>query len=73
MEDMVRKFKGIDDAYVIQSGREVRAMVSPQGVSDDEMTDLSNEIATTLRKELTFPGQIKVTVVRESKFTDYAK
>lgn len=73
MEDMVRQFRGIDAAYVIQSGREVRAMVSPEGVSDDEMMDLSNEIATSLRKELTFPGQVKVTVVRESKFTDYAK
>ena len=64
MEEMVKKFRGIDSAFVIQSGREVRAMVSPEGVTDDEMLDLSHEIATTLRKELTFPGQIKVTVVR---------
>lgn len=73
MEDLVSGFAGIESAFVMQAGREVRAMVQPAGVSDDEIVDLSQNIASRLRSELTFPGQVRVTVVRESKFTDYAK
>jgi ribonucrease Y len=73
MEDFIRKNSKIENAYVIQAGREVRAMVAPQSLSDSEIVDLSQEIASSLRKELTFPGQIKVTVVRESRAQDFAK
>jgi len=73
MEKVCKSFEGIHDAYVLQAGREVRALVNPSGVSDSEVVDLSNDIASKLRQELTFPGQVRVTVVRESKFVDFAK
>ncbi len=73
MEKVCKSFAGIQDAYVLQAGREVRALVNPTGVSDSEVVDLSNDIASKLRQELTFPGQVRVTVVRESKFVDFAK
>lgn len=73
MEKLILGFKGIEQAFVLQAGREVRALVTPTGVSDQEVIDLSNDIASKLRQELTFPGQVRVTVVRESKFVDYAK
>lgn len=73
MEEIVNSFKGIDESFVIQAGREIRALVSPTGVADQEVVDLSNEIAFQLRKELTFPGQVRVTVLRESKQVDFAK
>lgn len=73
MEDLVKGFSEIEDAFVMQAGREVRAMVTPAGVTDEEIIDLSQDVASKLRKELTFPGQVRVTVVRESKYTDFAK
>ena len=73
MEDIVNSFDGIQESFVIQAGREIRAMVSPSGVSDKDVLDLSHDIAHRLRKELTFPGQVKVTVLRESKQVDFAK
>ena len=73
MESLVNGLEGIDESYVIQAGREIRAIVSPSGISDNEVVNLSNDIAFKLRKELTFPGQVKVTVLRESKQIDYAK
>lgn len=73
MEEIVNDFQGISESFVIQAGREIRVIVSPSGVSDSNVVDLSNDIAYKLRKELSFPGQVKVTVVRESKQVDYAK
>lgn len=73
MESIVKEFEGIEKAFVLQAGREVRAMVSPDGLSDDEIVDISNEIVAKLRDELTFPGQVRISVVRESKYVDYAK
>lgn len=73
MEDIVNSFPDIAESFVIQAGREIRALVKPTGVSDSNVIDVSNEIAFQLRKELTFPGQIRVTVLRESKQVDFAK
>jgi ribonuclease Y len=73
MEKLVKDFSGIEDAYVMQAGNEIRALVRPSGVNDHEVVDLANDIASKLRQEMTFPGQVKVTVVRESRFVDYAK
>lgn len=72
MEDIIKGFEGIDSAYVLQAGREVRALVTPERLSDSEAAHLSNEIASKLRQELTFPGQVRITVVRESKYVEYA-
>ena len=73
MESLVNNFKGIENSFVIQAGREIRAIVNPDGITDDGVVNLSHDIASTLRKELSFPGQVKVTVLRESKFTEFAK
>ncbi|MBP9706919.1 MAG: ribonuclease Y [Oligoflexales bacterium] len=73
MEELVKGFENIDRAYVMQAGRELRAIVTSRGVSDEEVTDIANDIASALRKELSFPGQVRVSVMRESKFVDYAK
>lgn len=73
MEQIVKGFDGIEEAFVLQAGREVRALVSPEGLSDDEIIDISNNIVSKLRNELTFPGQIRISVLRESKYVDYAK
>lgn len=73
MEKIVKDFAAIEDAYIMQAGNEVRAMVRPSGVSDRDVVDLANDIASKLRQELTFPGQVRVTVVRESRFSDVAK
>lgn len=73
MEKIVKDFEGIDDAYIMQAGNEIRAMVTPSGVSDHQVSDLASDIASKLRHEMTFPGQVRVTVVRESRSTDFAK
>jgi ribonuclease Y len=73
MEGLVNSIRGIQESYVIQAGREVRALVTPTGVSDTEVIDIANEIAHRLRKEMTFPGQVKVIVLRESKYAEFAK
>lgn len=73
MEDLVRGLDEIESCYVIQAGREIRAMVKPSGISDNEIVDLANDIAFKLRKEITFPGQVKVSITRESSHIAYAK
>jgi ribonucrease Y len=73
MEKMVNSFEGIQNSYVIQAGREIRALVTPTLASDAAVADLANDIAHKLRKEMTFPGQVKVTVLRESKHVEFAQ
>lgn len=73
MEEIVKDFEGIEEAFVLQAGREVRALVSPGGLNDEEIIDISNNIVSKLRNELTFPGQVRISVLRESKYIDYAK
>lgn len=72
MESIVQTFEGIESAVVLQAGREVRALVSPDGTHDQDVTDLSNDIAHKLRQELTFPGQVRITVLKESKHVEFA-
>ncbi len=73
MESVVKTFEGISDAFVMQAGREIRAMVTPTSGSDQEIVSLTQEVASKLRSELTFPGQVRITVVRESRVMEYAK
>jgi ribonuclease Y len=73
MEAIVRTFEGIEQTWVLQAGREVRVIVKPEGVSDEDVVDLANNIAFKLRTEVTFPGQIRVSVIKEAKFTEFAK
>ena len=66
-------YKRQDKSFAIQAGREVRIMVVPEQVSDDDMVLMAREISKRIEDELEYPGQIKVNVIRESRATDYAK
>ena len=73
LEDITNSFKGVDKSFAIQAGREVRIMVIPDQVRDDDMILMAHEISKRIENELDYPGQIKVNVIRESRATDYAK
>ena len=73
LEEISRSFPGIASSYAIQAGREIRIMVKPEEVSEDQMVLLARDIAKKIESEMTYPGQIKVHVLRETKAVDYAK
>jgi ribonuclease Y len=73
LEEIATRHKGVDKVYAMQAGREIRVMVAPSTVDDDAATLLSYEIARQIEKELEYPGQIKVTVIRESRAVEYAR
>ena len=73
LEEIAKSFHGIDECYAIQAGREIRVMVSPDKVTEDETVLLARDIAKKIESELTYPGQIKVHIIRETKAVDYAK
>jgi ribonuclease Y len=72
LEQIATRHAGVEKVYAMQAGREIRVMVEPGQVDDDGMALLSHEIAREIEQELEYPGQIKVTVIRESRATDYA-
>ena len=73
LEEISKSFPGIAGSYAIQAGREIRVMVKPEDVSEDQMVLLARDIAKKIEEELTYPGQIKVHVIRETKAVEYAK
>ena len=73
LEDISNSFKGVDKSFAIQAGREVRVMVIPDQINDDEMVLLARDLSKQIEAELQYPGQIKVNVIRESRVVDYAK
>jgi ribonuclease Y len=73
LESLAVSFKGVQKAYAIQAGREIRVIVRQEEVGDAESSQLSRDLAKKIEQELTYPGQIKVTVIRESRFVDIAK
>ncbi|MBP5154650.1 MAG: ribonuclease Y [Lachnospiraceae bacterium] len=73
LEEITGEFKGVDKTFAIQAGREVRVMVVPEQISDDAMTLLAHDIAKRIEDEMEYPGQIKVSVIREFRTVDYAK
>ena len=73
LEAIASSFKGVDNAYAIQAGREIRIMIKPEEVSEDRMVLLAREIAKKIEDELEYPGQIKVHLVRETTAVEYAK
>ena len=73
LEEVTKSFNGVESCYAIQAGREIRIMVKPEEVSEDEMVLLARDIAAKIENELTYPGQIKVHVLRETKAVEYAK
>ncbi|MGN0359719.1 MAG: ribonuclease Y [Hominisplanchenecus sp.] len=73
LEDIANTFKGVDKSFAIQAGREIRVMVVPEHVSDADMVLMARDISRQIEAELEYPGQIKVSVIRESRAVDYAK
>lgn len=73
LEEIASSFEGVDKAYAIQAGREVRIIVIPELISDEDAQVLAREIAKRIEQELTYPGQIKVTVIRETRAYAYAR
>ncbi|MGX8714867.1 MAG: ribonuclease Y [Lachnospiraceae bacterium] len=73
LEEITNSYKGVDKSYAVQAGREVRIMVVPEQISDDDMVLLARNISKQIETELDYPGQIKVNVIRESRVTEYAK
>ncbi len=72
LENIAKSFKGVENTYAIQAGRELRVMVESAAISDEEAIWLSRDIAKRIEESLTFPGQIKVTVIRETRAVEYA-
>ena len=73
LEELTGSYPGVDKAYAIQAGREVRIMVKPEVVTEDNMVLLARDVAKKIEAELEYPGQIKVNVIRETKAVEYAK
>ena len=73
LEELTSGFKGVESSYAIQAGREIRIMVKPEQVSEDEMLLLARQIANKIEAELQYPGQIKVNLLRETRAVEYAK
>jgi len=76
LEDLERisnSFKGVEKSFAVQAGREIRIIVSPTAVGDDQAAMLAGEVARKIESEMTYPGQIKVTVIREVRMSEYAK
>ena len=73
LEEIANDFEGVDHSFAIQAGREIRILVKPEKISDDEVTIIAHDIVKRIESELEYPGQIKVNVIRETRAIDYAK
>jgi ribonuclease Y len=73
LERIANSFPGVDKAFVIQAGREVRVIVQPDKIDDIGATKLARDIAQAIQREIPYPGQIKVTVIREVRAVEYAR
>ena len=73
LEEISSEFNGVDKTFAIQAGREVRVIVKPEMIGDDEMKLLAHDIAKKIEGELEYPGQIKVNVIRETRAVEFAK
>ena len=73
LEDIANGFEGVDKSFAIQAGREIRVMVVPDHINDDDMVILGRDLSKQIESELEYPGQIKINVIRESRVVEYAK
>lgn len=73
IEEIAKSFGGVDKAFAVQAGREIRVMVKPEEVNDDGMKVIAREMAVKIQEEVKYPGQIKINLIRESRAVDYAK
>lgn len=73
LENIANSFKGVEKSFAIEAGREVRVLVIPSEISDSEMTKLAHDVAAQIREQVVYPGEVKVTVIRETRSVDVAK
>jgi ribonuclease Y len=73
LEEIADSFRGVSKTYVIQAGREIRCIVEPEQITDAQSEELARQIAAKIQDEMEYPGQIKVTIIRETRFTEFAK
>ena len=73
LEEIATSFAGVEKSFAIQAGREIRIMVKPDVISDDQMTIVARDVVKKIEEELEYPGQIKVHIIRENRAIDYAK
>jgi ribonuclease Y len=73
LERISTSFKGVEKAFAVQAGREVRIIVEPAAIDDDQATLLARDVARKIESEMTYPGQIKVTVIRETRASEVAR
>ena len=73
LEEIANSHEGIESSYAIQAGRELRLIVHPDNIDDDKATILAREVAKEIKEKMQYPGQIKVTVIRETRAVEYAK
>ncbi len=73
LETIASSFEGVDKSFAIQAGREIRVIVQPKKVKDEEIHLLAHEIKKKLEQDMEYPGNIKITVIRETRAVDYAK
>ncbi len=73
LEEIANSFEGVDRSFAIQAGREVRIIVKPEKISDDQLTILARDLSKKIESELEYPGQIKINCIRETRATDFAK
>jgi ribonuclease Y len=73
IEEIAKGFNGVDKAFAVQAGREIRVMVNPEEINDDGMKLVAREMAQKIQEEVKYPGQIKINLIRESRAVDYAK
>ena len=73
LEEIANSYLGVEKSFAVQAGREVRIMVVPEEVSDDDMTIMARNISKQIQDQMQYPGVIKVNIIRESRAVDYAK
>ncbi|HES1006332.1 TPA: ribonuclease Y, partial [Streptococcus pyogenes] len=73
LEEIATSFDGVQNSFALQAGREIRIMVQPEKISDDQVVILSHKVREKIENNLDYPGNIKVTVIREMRAVDYAK
>ena len=73
LEDIANSFQGVSQSFALQAGREIRVIVQPESIDDLDATRLARDVAKKIEEGMQYPGQIKVTVIRETRAIDYAK
>ncbi|MFN3740273.1 MAG: HDIG domain-containing metalloprotein, partial [Thermodesulfovibrionales bacterium] len=73
LEEMAMSFKGVQACYAMQAGREIRIIVKPEELSDEECAMIARDLSRKIESQMSYPGQIKVTVIRETRYVDYAR